>query len=308
MSVFPALHPGDTIGICAPSSFVEADTLAPGLAALQAKGFRVHIHPQTYARWDQSAGTHAEKIAALNDLFSDANIKAVWAAGGGNRALYLLDRIDWSLIRANPKPFIGFSDSTALLNAMAARADVTSFHGPVLTRLREGDELNHLLKLLSGESVSLPMEQARILYPGAAEGPMIGGNLALIQCLAGTRDMPDAKGAILFLEEVGEETSRIDRAFAHLARAGMFQNIAGLVLGQFSDLKDTGRPFGFTIDDIVAEHLADRNIPVVTNAPFGHTGPLYALPVGGWGRLDAQNGLCRLVCGSDRVQTGRKST
>lgn len=284
------LHPGDVIGVCSPSSFVTPDDLADGISALESRGFRVEIHPQTYARWHQSAGTHTEKVVALHELFAAPHIKAIWAAGGGNRALHLLDRIDWDLIRAHPKPFIGFSDSTALLNAMAARAGLTTIHGPVLKRVRKGAELDHLLKLLGGETVCLPMDEAEIFRPGIAQGPLFGGNLALIQCLVGTRDMPDGSGAILFLEDVGEEISRIDRGFAQLARAGIFRNIAGLVLGNFADMKDTGRPFGLTLRDIVAEHLDGRDIPIILNAPFGHSGPLYALPIGGQGKIDTRTG------------------
>ncbi|MCB9979038.1 MAG: LD-carboxypeptidase [Rhodospirillales bacterium] len=295
-AAFP-LRPGDTIGVCSPSSFVLPDDLAAGISALESRGFRVRIHPQTYARWNQSAGTHAEKISALHDLFTDPDIRAVWAAGGGNRALHLLDRIDWDLIRNHPKPFIGFSDSTALLNTMTARAGLTTIHGPVLKRVRKGAELDHLLKLLSGESVCLPVDEVEIFRPGIAQAPLFGGNLALIQCLVGTHDMPDCSGAILFLEDVGEEISRIDRGFAQIARAGIFRKIAGLVLGHFADMKDSGRPFGLTLRDIVAEHLDGCDIPIILNAPFGHSGPLYALPVGGEGQIEARtDGSARLTC------------
>ncbi len=296
MSYFLPLRPGDTIGVCAPSSFVEPSDLAPGIAALEARGFSVRVHPQTFARLNQSAGTHAEKLSALHDLFADPSVRAIWAAGGGNRALHLLPHLDWALIAANPKPFVGFSDATAILNALAARANIPALHGPVLKRVREGAELDHLLALLGGQSADLPMEAAKILKPGRAAGSFVGGNLSLVQCLAGTRDMPACAGSILFLEEVGEEISRVDRAFAHLARLGVFGEISALILGNFGDLKDTGRPFGFTMEDIVAEHLEGYDIPVVLNAPFGHQGPFYALPVGGRGNLEADESTCRLNC------------
>lgn len=292
------------IGVCAPSSYVTPETLEKGIAALEAKGFKVRLHPQTFARLHQSAGTAAEKVAALHELFADPSIRAVWAAGGGNRALDLLERLDWDLIRANPKPFVGFSDATALLNAIAARAGFPAVHGPVLSRVEAGPELDALLDILAGRVVSLPMSGVRIFRNGVARGPMLGGNLALTLCLAGTRDFLPCEGAILFLEDIGEETSRIDRAFIQLARLGVFQSISGLVLGAFSDLKDTGRPFGFTMDEIVAESLEGREIPIITNAPFGHRGPLYPLPVGGWARLEASEAGCRLSCATDQAAFG----
>lgn len=282
----PFLKIGDSIGIMAPSSFVERADIESGVAVLKSHGFEVFVHPQTYERHNQSAGTHEQKIAAFHDLVRDETIKAVFFAGGGNRALHLLDGLDFDLIRTHPKIYMGFSDGTVLLNAITARTGIITYHGPVVKRLTTNAELEFNLRLLKGEEDTIILEGANILHKGHAEGWLIGGNLSAFRRLVGSTEMPDATGAILFLEDVGEELSRIDADFCFLKRAGIFDKISGLILGQFSNLQDTGRPFGFTFDDIVAEHTAGLKIPVLTNAPFGHGDALIALPIGAKAKLD----------------------
>lgn len=288
MSIMPPpLRSGDTIGIMAPSGYIEPESLAPGIAALESRGFSVFVHPQTWARDRQSAGTHAQKIAALHALWADSDIKAIMAAGGGNRALHLLDALDYDLIRSLPKAFIGHSDVTALLNAIHAHTGLVTFHGPVLKFLREDEKLDSLLAALGGAPHAPDMSRARILRPGCARGPLIGGNLAIVQYLAGTSEMPDPAGAILFVEEVAEELSKIDRMFLHLRRTGVMGALSGLVLGGFDRLYETGRPFGFTLEDLVLEHVQGTDYPIVMDGPFGHGDALETFPVGRVARLGA---------------------
>lgn len=283
----PLLRPGDTIGIMSPSSFIEPESLAPGIAALESRGFSVFVHPQTFARDRQSAGTHAQKVAALQELWADPGIGAIMAAGGGNRALHLLESLDYDLIRARPKAFVGYSDVTALLNAIYARTGLATFHGPVLKLLKDDENLESFLAALGGAPRAPDMSRARMLRPGSARGSLIGGNLTIFQHLAGTRDMPDPAGAILFVEEVAEELSKIDRMFLHLRRTGVLGAISGLVLGGFERLYETGRPFGFTLEDLVLEHTQGTDYPIVMDAPFGHGDVLETFPVGGVARLEA---------------------
>lgn len=279
--------PGDKIGVMAPSSHVELCDLDKAGTVLENKGFKVFIHPQSLARLQQSAGSHAEKIAALHELFADPSVKAIIAAGGGNRALHLLDKIDYNLIEENPKILMGFSDVTALLNAIYAKTGLTTYHGPVFKKLADYEPLDAMLAVLAGEKATYDLRPARVIREGEARGPMIGGNLCLFQYLCGTAFMPDADGAILFLEDCNEELSRIDRMLLHLRRMGVLERICGLLLGEFSDMKDTGRPFGFTLEDLVREHTDGLNIPIVMDAPFGHGKNLPVFPVGGMARLTA---------------------
>lgn len=276
----PFLSIGDTVGIMSPSSYVEEADIAAGIEALKKHGFQVSVHPQTTARLNQSAGTHEQKRDAFHELVKDPSIKAIVFAGGGNRALHLLDHLDFDLIRANPKIYMGFSDSTAILNAITARTGLITYHGPVLKRLADNPELDFNIRLLKGEETVIPLAGANILHKGHAEGWLIGGNLNVFRRLIGTTEMPDATGAILFLEDTHEETSRIDAELCFLRRSGLFDKIGGLIFGQFGHLLDTGRPFGFSFDDIVAEHTHGLKIPVLVDAPFGHVKNLVTLPIG----------------------------
>lgn len=292
-----ALKKGDLIGVFSPSSWVEAEKVDTARRALEQQGYRVFIHPQTLRRAHQFAGSEAERTAALHDLLRDRNVKAIFAAGGGNGALHWLDDIDYALVKKHPKILLGFSDVTALLNAFQARTGLVTFHGPVLTWIpAQPSAMNDFnMNILSGKAPSYPLADARVLRGGLAEGKLVGGNLSLFHLLPGTAQAPKAKGAILFLEDVGEELSHIDRMFVHLKRTGVLGQISGLVCGAFSNSKDTGRkPFGMKLDDIVLKHIGDRKIPIVMDAPFGHTTTLYTMPVGGKARLSARGRTVRL--------------
>jgi len=282
----PALNSGDTIGIMAPSGYVTEDQIAPAVDLLKTRGYEVYIHPQTYARDHQSAGTTKEKISALHDLFKNTDIRAVFAAGGGNRALHILDHLDDGLIRANPKILMGYSDTTALLNTICSRAQLMTFHGPVVKQFTDGS-LDNALALLTGKTEEINLEGSEILRSGIAEGTLIGGNLSLVQYLL--NDLPPEKPYILMLEDIGEELSHLDRTLCHLKRSGLFGNCAALIFGEFLDLKDTGRPYGLTFEDIVREHTNELDIPVLINAPFGHGKRQTALPIGCRARLEGHH-------------------
>jgi len=283
------LQPGDMIGVFAPSSYVQATDMELSEGVMRQRGYEIFIHPQSYERENQSAGSAAQKAAALHDLYTNPDIKAIWAARGGNRALLLPERLDYDLIRANPKPIIGYSDITALLNPVFAHTGQVGIHGPVFKDLHhiEKEQLDHALARLAGDKPALPMDNAKIIAKGVSQGKLIGGCLSLFHLLAGTDDCPDLNGAILFLEDTGDHMSRFDRMLIHMKRAGVFEDISGLVLGEFTDIQDGANGFGYTLEDSVREMLDGRDIPIVGNAPFGHGRNLYALPVGGTAKLTA---------------------
>lgn len=277
----------------APSSFVEKDDIEKSAALLRDKGYEVFVHEQTYAREHQSAGNAQDKLEALHALYADDSIDAIWAAGGGNRALYLLDELDVDLIAKNPKPLIGFSDVTALLNSIYAQTGVTGWHAQVFKNLHKFDQLDKTLAALAGESMPMSLADAEIVQGGEAEGILVGGCLSLFHYLVGTNDCPNLDGAILFLEDCSDEMSRFDRMFAHMKRMGAFEQIGALVLGEFHDVRDGARPFGFSLKDIALEALEGKNIPLILNAPFGHGARLWPLPVGAQATLDSKNKALR---------------
>ena len=287
MTIKPAaLKQGDLIGVMAPSRSVNKGELDAGIKILEQRGFQVYVHPQTYLKHKSSAGTEIQKAEALHALVQRTDIKAVFAATGGSHGLWLAsEQVDYGLIRRNPKIFMGFSDNTALLNAFNARSGLTTFHGPVVKWIQTINNLDLTFEVLAGDKVVYPSDKMNVVKTGSATGPLIGGNLSMVNTLVGTKYFPKVDGAILFLEDTGEEIHNIDRMLWKLRAAGVFEKISGLVLGSFSKTKDSGTPYGFTFDEVLERNIHGLNIPVVTNAPFGHDDLLAAMPVGGMARL-----------------------
>jgi muramoyltetrapeptide carboxypeptidase len=275
------------IGVFAPSSRITPEKFEAGLAVLKSR-YKVIVHPQTYAELHQSAGTTAEKIAAYHDLLKNPDVGIIVAAAGGNRAAHMLEGIDWELVSKYPKPLMGFSDTTALLNGISARTGIGGFFGPVVQSFGTltPEDLNRAFSSIEGRPYEFSTKDTDVLFPGKAEGPLFGGTMSVLASLSGTPYFPDMTGSILFLEDIGDETSRIDRMMLQLRRAVPFSSLKGIVFGDFLNLQDTGRPFGFTLEDILREHTQGLTIPVVMNAPFGHGSRLATLPVGKTARLE----------------------
>lgn len=287
-----SLNPGDTIGIMAPGSSIDPEAFKFGCFTFESAGYQVVPDEQCYKKHHQSAGTAKDKAEALEELYLNDQINAIILASGGNRTLHFLDLIDFNVISHNPKIIMGYSDCTALLGAIQAHTGQCVIHGPTITWFGKDNisdkagQLDKVLACLQGDLTDMDMSQATSICSGEAQGPLIGGNLSLIMHMIFTRWCPDLKGAILYLEDTGDELSWLDRDFWYLKETGILQEISGLVLGGFS-LGDSGRPFGFTLEDILKEHMADLDIPIVTNAPFGHNDVLHPLPFGAHGVLKA---------------------
>lgn len=281
-----------TIAVIAPSSRGEIDPAA--IALLEARGHRVVVHPQCNLTYHQSAGTPAQRAAAVMDVFRDPAIDMIVTLRGGNRSMHILPLLDFEVIRATPKPLIGFSDVTALANALYARAGVTAFHGPTLSRVLRATpaEMDQLFDCLEGRPNSVDVSTATVLQGGRATGPMLGGNLSVFAAMIGTPYMPDCTGAILFFEDVGDQLSRYDRMLVQLRMAGIFDRAAAIIFGDMQVEGDSSvTPFGFSLADILREHTGHLNVPVLMDAPFGHRGPLPTFPVGGRATLDTGTGI-----------------
>lgn len=293
----PTLKSGDTIGIMATSSRTDPVRVQHSVKTLESMGYKVKVHPQTFATYatpggtlTSAAGTPAEKAAALHDLWSDPDVKAIMSARGGNEAADMLPLLDYAKISATPKIIIGFSDVTALSIGINKQAGIVTFHGPMLHSfdvIDQGD-LTQCFKLLSGHEKDIPLPGSRTLRPGTTQGALIGGNLSVLCSLLGTAYEPEFKDALLFLEDVGDEFSRMNRFFMQLKLAGAFNKISGLIIGGFSDMADNGRvAFGRTIEDMIDQHTQGTNFPIVLDAPFGHENRLITLPVGARATLKA---------------------
>jgi muramoyltetrapeptide carboxypeptidase len=285
MIISSPLQIGDTIGVMSPSSYITRDDLDKAVKIVEGYGYKIHAHPQTLAKHNQSAGTNIEKLNAFHDLIQNPDIKAIIFSCGGNRAMHWVDDIDYDIIKANPKIIMGFSDITSILNLINARVGLVTYHGPNLKwfMVHENNktDIEQCFEVLSNPSKKLSFLRKQ---ESDAKDPsfrwddkmLTGGNLSLIQYLTSELDF---NKKILFIEDRYIEISRLDRMICHLKRMNVFKKIDGLILGEFSQLLDTERPYGFTFDDIIAEHVP-HNLPIIRNAPFGHGKRLITLPIG----------------------------
>lgn len=285
MIVPPSLQPGDTIGVMATSCWLEEKELLESKKFVEDLGYKVHLHPQATNRLHQSAGSAQEKANAFHDLIQNPDIKMIMGARGGNRASTFLGKINWDLVKQNPKIIIGYSDMTSLLNAAYVRTGLITYHGPVFRELpTRGNDLTQMLSLLSGDATSISLGHSIKTIKGNPKniaGTLRGGNLSLLQSMIGTPNEPNMTGSILFIEDVGDHLSRYDRMLAHLRLAGWFDKITGLIVGDFSNVKESeGRPFGFTLEDVLLEHSEGYDFPIMMNAAFGHGDYLPTFPIG----------------------------
>jgi muramoyltetrapeptide carboxypeptidase len=306
----PKLIRGNRIALIAPAGpLLERDDLTRAEALCSALGYDPVLGKSAYSRHGYLAGTDAERLSDLNGALADPSIDAIWCIRGGYGSIRLLDGVDYQAIANRPKALIGFSDITALLNAVTQLTGVVTFHGPVARASMPAFNRWHFERVLScqepaGRLGRIP-EPADILVPqenrivtlrgGVAEGKLAGGNLSLLQCLIGTPYFPDLAGAILFLEDVGEDLYRMDRMLAHLRLIGALRHLAGVLIGRFTELERSGRDGALGFDEVLASYFAPLGIPVAYGFPVGHIDEQWTLPLGIQARLDAGAGEVELL-------------
>jgi muramoyltetrapeptide carboxypeptidase len=280
----PLLRPGDRIGIIAPAGPVIQEQLQPEIDLIKTKGHSVILSPHLYRGNNYLAGDDDVRLEDLHLMFQDKDIKAVLCARGGYGSLRLLDKIDYELIKKNPKIIVGYSDITALLLAIYKKTGLITFHGPIVREFswNRGKNLNRLFDLVSSTiQLDLDLSGGEVLIEENAKGVLLGGNLSLISHLTGTPFMPSLEGAILFIEEKGEPLYRIDRMLTHIRLSGVFDHIAGLIAGNFVDCGDIA-----DINRLLIDTVRGYNIPVFSGLPIGHGKENITLPLGMEAELD----------------------
>ena len=301
----PSVKPGDMVMLVSPSSPLVKDQPVEELAQLvETLGFRVRVgascHSST-ARGYAAAPTEV-RAADIHTGFADPSVRAVWCTRGGSTAWQLLPLLDYDLIRANPKPLIGFSDVTTLHLAVGQRCGLVTYHGPTANRVfgwGEGDGFSwpSLCRAL-GEWEELavenpPGEPIVALRPGQAEGRLTGGNLSLVAASLGTPWQIDARDKILFLEDVGEGVYALERMLCQLRYAGVFDQAAGVVLGDFTRCRNSYRE-DYGPGELVRDFFGDYPKPILSNVRSAHVSPMVTLPMGAWCRVDGEKGT--MVC------------
>ncbi len=286
----PALKAGDTVGIVSLAAAVEQKALERGLELVHSIGFQTRVSRHVLDRDDILAGADRQRAEELQAFFADPDIRAIFVARGGYGSGRILPLLDFAALALTPKPLIGFSDLTFLLNPIVERARMVAFHGPMLAIDHAIEERNrrsfeHLRKVLTGEIGSFEMEAQNVIHPGWAEGDLMGGCLSIVVAMLATPFAPNFDGKILFLEEVGERAYRIDRMLVQLRQSGMLGRCAGVVFGAI-------RPFGGEenearmIQRFVAEQTTELEIPVLFGIDAGHFTDNLALPFGIRARID----------------------
>jgi muramoyltetrapeptide carboxypeptidase len=307
MLVKPArLNFGDTLGVIAPASAPgNPGNIDLGLAALEKLGFKVCPASNLRKRQGFLAGTDRERAEDLMRMFLDPAINGVVCFRGGYGTARLLPLLDYGLIRANPKVFVGYSDITSLHCAFLAKADLVSFHGPMvnsdLLKPKVSEfALQSLLRTVmqpqpaGSISASLRTKSTKAIAGGKATGPLIGGNLSILCASLGTPFQPSFKGAIFFIEDVNEEPYRFDRMLTQLLNAGLLQQVSGVAIGVNKRCRDPkarkAKEYRQSLEDVFRERLLPLGIPIVTGLPFGHVRHNATLPLGAQVLLDGEAG------------------
>uniref|UniRef100_UPI002DD685F2 S66 peptidase family protein n=1 Tax=Pseudorhodoferax sp. TaxID=1993553 RepID=UPI002DD685F2 len=255
------------------------------------------------------AGTDAQRAADVNELFADPGVQGLIALTGGSGGTRILPLIDYAQIRRTPKFFGGFSDLTALVNAIQRQTGLITFHCPVAGSEWNPFSVQHFRQLVMqagepllsnprgelGDQLVQTQWRTRTLRGGKARGRLVGGNLAVLAAMAGSPYWPDFDGALLFLEDVNEYIYRVDRMLSTLRLTGALDRVAGVVLGQFTKC-EPGEGFGtLTLDEVFDDYLLPLGVPVYRGAMIGHIRRKFTVPVGALAEMDADAGSIRLL-------------
>lgn len=293
-----ALKKGDTIGLIAPSSPVGEKKAQNCIDWVKSMGYGVKWGESIFGGRGYLSGSDELRTHDINMMFLDEEVDAIFCIRGGYGTMRLLDGIDYEMIRKNPKIFIGFSDITALHTAFFQKADLITFHGPMVAGYaKKGlDSLSRdymdraLMKAEPlGDIINPPEIPIKAYNGGCAAGKVVGGNLSLLSDTMGTPYEIDAKGKILLIEEVEERPYKIDRMLQHLKLGGKFMDAAGIVIGDWADCTPEEGKVSLTIDEIIEDIVVPCGKPILSGYKIGHCTPNITMPIGAEARIDCDN-------------------
>jgi len=292
----PNLFPGDTIGITCPAGSIALEKVQNCIQTLEKWGFQVKVGKTVGSQKDCFSATDQERATELQQMLDDQNIKAVLCARGGYGLSRIVHQLQFLGFNQAPKWVIGFSDIT-VLHAAIQKQNTMSIHGPMAAAFSKGAEgalyIESLQKCLTGENQIIQANDHTLNSLGSITAPLIGGNLCMMAHLIGSKISLDTKGKILFIEEVGEAHYNIDRMMIQCKNAGLFQGLAGLVVGGFTELKDKADQFGATAYEIIKAHLVHEPYPICFDFPISHAIQNYAVKEGGMYQLEVKStGSC----------------
>jgi muramoyltetrapeptide carboxypeptidase len=296
----PYLKPGDTIGITCPSGYISADDIQPAINKMKEWGFQIRIGITVGIRDFTFAGTDDERASDLQMMLDDDSIHAIMLGRGGYGAVRIIDKIDFRKFAFKPKWIVGFSDATVFHSHINKNFNIATLHSKMCSSFPSDwsnaeplqiDSIESIKKCLTGEKMEYHAIAGDQNINGVAEGALTGGNLSILQNLAGTVSDINTAGKILFIEEVEEYLYSIDRMLWNLKRTRKLDKLKALVVGGFNKIKpdDPGEDFGKTVYEMVMEKVKDYNYPVCFNFPVGHQKVNYALKCGVKHRLSVSD-------------------
>jgi muramoyltetrapeptide carboxypeptidase len=289
---------GDVVGVVATGFAPDPRFLETGVRWLQQAGYEVRSGTTVSGLHGYFPASDLDRAADFMAMVHDRSIQAIWFARGGYGSARILEHVDWAAVRRSGKLFIGYSDITALALASFRGRSPLWMYGPVVTELGAPDccHMAGFRRLLRGEPDTVRFRSHQVVVPGRARGMLLGGNLSVLVHLLGTPYMPSLRRAILVLEDVGEETYRLDRLLTHLKMSGALANVAGICLGQFNPPASTRKyPGDRPFQEAVQEILGSLNLPVVQGLPFGHIDRKRVLPLGGLAVLNTANRTLEMI-------------
>ena len=302
----PYLKPGDTIGITCPAGYITAEEIQPAVRILESWGFRIRAGATVDKRDHTFGGTDAERLQDLQSMLDSPDIQAIMCGRGGYGCARIVDQLDFSRFRLQPKWVIGFSDITVLHCHINRHYGIATLHSKMCNSFPEDmpgadpevqDTILSIRHALTGTPMQYKAAPDSRNRTGSASGILIGGNLSMIQSVSATDSEIDTIGKILFLEDAGEYLYSLDRMLGNLQRSRKLDNLAGLVIGGFNRIRpdDPGEEFGKTIYDMVLERVKDLPYPVCFNFPVGHQRNNYALKCGVMHQLNVLDNTVELT-------------
>ena len=272
----PYLKAGDTVAIVAPSGILKNRTgeVQQAVALLKSWGLNAVIGKHVFSKANHFAGTDAERCEDFQNALDDPTVSAIWCARGGYGTVRILDKLDYTKFKAHPKWIIGYSDITALHNQIHNEG-YQSIHALMCVSLTKDlddikDTVETFKSTIFGNPENYTLEGSDYNREGVATGPLVGGNLTVLHTMLGSKESIDTSGKILFIEEIGEYKYHIDRMLQSMKRAGYFDNLSGLVVGDMSKMRKNTTLWGTSVEQLVLDALVEYDFPIAFNMPAGH--------------------------------------
>lgn len=285
----PYLKRGSTIGITCPAGYVSEERIAFAVETLKLWGFNVKVGKTVGTEYNYFSGTDVERLTDLQQMLDDPKVEAILMGRGGYGLSRIVDYINWSKFKLNPKWICGFSDITILHSHIHAQFEVPTLHSPMTGAFKPDtvntDHIKQVYAALTGESLFYHAPSSEYNRSGSSEAIVVGGNLAILAHLVGSASDVNTTGKILFIEDIGEHYYKVDRMMLTLKRAGKLDNLRGLIVGGFTEMEDTDRPYGQVVEQIICEKVREYDYPVCFDFPAGHLDINHTLTLGAWHKL-----------------------